>query len=137
MKSIRIGVFETNSSSSHSLTVSNGEIQKSTLSDQDGVIVGLLGDFGWEIEHYESQSSKLSYLLTQIQYDENLTSLAKAAIKEHTGFALVVAGEGYVDHQSSDTLNELLYGSDEEIKQNMINFVFNSGYSFDTDNDNH
>jgi hypothetical protein len=137
MKNIRIGVFETNSSSSHSLTVSSGELQKSTLSHQDGVIVGLLGDFGWEIEYYDSQSDKLSYLLTQIQYNDHLTELAKAAISEYTGLKMVVAGKGYVDHQSSDTLDELLCGSDEEIKQNMINFVFNSGYSFDTDNDNH
>lgn len=137
MKNIRIGVFETNSSSSHSLTVSSGELQASVLPDQDGVIVGLLGDFGWEIAHYDSQESKLSYLLTQIQYDDRLILLAKAAIKEYTGFKLVVAGDGYVDHQSSDALNDLFSGSDEEIKQNMINFVFNSGYSFDTDNDNH
>lgn len=137
MKNIRIGVFETNSSSSHSLTVSSGELQKSVLPDQDGVIVGLLGDFGWEIEHYNSQADKLSYLLTQIQYNDHLIELAKAAIAEHTGLKMVIAGEGYVDHQSSDTLNELLCGSDEEIKQNMINFVFNSGYSFETDNDNH
>lgn len=137
MKNIRIGVFETNSSSSHSLTMTSGELQKSVLPDQDGVIVGLLGDFGWEIKHYSSQSSKLSYLLTQIQNDEHLTELARTAIKEYTGLKMIVAGEGDVDHQSSDTLNELLCGSDEEIKQNMINFVFNSGYSFDTDNDNY
>lgn len=137
MKNIRIGVFETNSSSSHSLTIESGVLQKSTLPDQDGVIVGVLGKFGWEIEHYASQADKLSYLLTQIQYNDHLTALAKSAIKEYTGLKMVVAGQGYIDHQSHDTLNDLFSGSDEEIKQNMINFVFNSGYSFDTDNDNH
>ena len=137
MKNIRIGVFETNSSSSHSLTIESGVLQKSTLPDQDGVIVGVLGKFGWEIEHYASHADKLSYLLTQIQYNDHLTALAKSAIKEYTGLKMVVAGQGYIDHQSHDILNDLFSGSDEEIKQNMIKFVCNSGYSFDTDNDNH
>lgn len=139
MKQIRKSVFETNSSSTHSLCISGGELEDSYLRvNDDFETIVELGEFGWEIEEYSGQYAKASYLFTILQYNDELTELAKEAITEYTKTQGVeVRGEGYVDHQSSDTLDELFVGSEKEIKQNMINFVFNSGYTFNTDNDNH
>ena len=137
MRQIRKSVFETNSSSTHSLCITNGELEKSTLHHDDYTIEIPMGEFGWEIEEYYSQSEKLSYLVTITQYNDEQQDLVREAIKEYTGYDLVIKGSGYVDHQSSDTLDELFEGDEETIKMNLTYFVFNNGYSFATDNDNY
>ena len=52
---IRKNVFETNSSSSHSLTVSEGDITGQPFSDhtlREGVVIVGKGEYGWEFEQY-------------------------------------------------------------------------------------
>lgn len=74
MKQIRSGVFETNSSSTHSLVLRD----KSTpLSDSyltvqdDGYVHVSFGEFGWGYDVLDSQEEKLSYLCTMAAYSDN------------------------------------------------------------------
>ena len=66
MRQIRNGVFETNSSSTHSVSVRCGKgLQQNWMPvGNDGYIHASLDEFGWEIETYRDQDAKLSYLLT-------------------------------------------------------------------------
>lgn len=68
---IRNSVFETNSSSSHSVTIDRDEIldmdvHKDIL--RDGVIKVCLRDegYGWEWARYRNPASKIAYMLTQL-----------------------------------------------------------------------
>jgi hypothetical protein len=151
-RKIRTSVFETNSSSSHSLCIQNGSLDDSRLSKVDGIIYVEGGEYGWEIESYWSQSEKLQYLFTMIMsnhYEEAPENVSQytwlqEVIKEYTGAELQHTAPrddfypfGYVDHQSSDTLDEFLVSDKTECKEGMKEFIFNSRYYFKTDNDNH
>ena len=65
---IREGIFETNSSSVHSLVLMNQKLSKPNLRelriDKDGVIKIPLGYFGKDYRIYSSQKEKLSYIMT-------------------------------------------------------------------------
>jgi hypothetical protein len=77
---IRDGVFETNSSSSHSLTMAPGEIADFAIDRQalrDGKITVRLGGFGTSYHRYYLPSNKLAYLLaymTDASYLEEIPS---------------------------------------------------------------
>ena len=67
MRQIRRGVFETNSSSSHSLTVKGKDypLSESYLSvEDDGYVHASFGEFGWGYDKLTGQDEKLSYLCT-------------------------------------------------------------------------
>ena len=72
MKAIRNSVFETNSSSSHSITIGKQGILSPFCIpiNDDGYVVGEFGEFGWGYEKLKSQSEKLSYLLTMVAITE-------------------------------------------------------------------
>ena len=82
MRIIRHSVFETNSSSTHSLSLGNGLALCDTLelptNDANEVVVEL-GEFGWGYETLYLQSMKLSYLLTMVA----MTEINKETIPEH------------------------------------------------------
>lgn len=63
MKSIRKKVFETNSSSVHSITVLKENVGKPITDEK---IFVALGEFGWELDCYTEPSDILSYLYTAI-----------------------------------------------------------------------
>lgn len=68
-KKIRSGVFETNSSSVHSLVFSKEGLEPSVLPvDRDGKIITDFGEFGKEYCIYDAQAEKLSYLITCLYY---------------------------------------------------------------------
>lgn len=62
---IRSGVYETNSSSTHCITLQE-DINKDTslLPDKEGFIYLTTGEFEWEWESYGDSYNKASYLLT-------------------------------------------------------------------------
>lgn len=72
MKVVRSGVFETNSSSSHSLSIGKrGSLSPFRMPvNNDGYVEVDFGDFGWGYEKLESQLEKLSYLLTMVAMTE-------------------------------------------------------------------
>ncbi len=163
MKQIRHSVFETNSSSTHSVSIhrnSNKIEQNKMVVCDDGYIHATLGKFGWEEEDYDSQESKLSYLLTMAVHknglcaynitdeedQEAIDSLQKtedfkrisAEVANHAGCKGVVVdySSGYIDHQSHED-----YRSMDDFLDNygvsILEFIFGSDVVIHTDNDNH
>jgi len=94
MKQIRRGVFETNSSSSHSVTISKDRIE---LTEDDYIkrvdhmaktgknkVMLEFGEFGWGWDVLSDPSSKLSYLATIIlgEIDFNSAEISSTDDKE-------------------------------------------------------
>ena len=159
MRQVRNGVFETNSSSVHSISICNRELeQNKMLIADDGYIHIELGEFGWAIRNYSDQYSKLSYLITMAvhlndfyiwccnQEERKLeieafmqTEDFKHISDEISKYAgcngiIIDESEGYIDHQSiySNSLEAFLDLNNTDI----IEFVF-GGVIVHTDNDNH
>lgn len=161
MRQVRRSVFETNSSSTHSVTIRHkGLAQNCITVHNDGYIHTSLGEFGWEVVNYRDQEDKLSYLVTMLaekngidtwyRSDDSLKDkidklmetkdfkqLSKEIGKHAKCRGVVIdQSEGYIDHQSHEdyrTLQDFLddYGTD------IVEFVFGRGNVVHTDNDNH
>lgn len=157
MKITRHSCFETNSSSAHTISIEDG-VDYDTIVDWRDTgfyVVELEGcEFGWEIEDYTNPHTKLAYLITDVNYcneelKERLHRLIAEVFIEHTGLNLVIEDpvredgysfSNYIDHQSIGTAIEAIRedgNSDEQIKANIKNFVFNRKSVLHTDNDNH
>lgn len=145
---IRKSVFETNSSSSHSLTVTPGELcampfDKRVL--REGKLPIALGEFGWEWFRIYSTEGKIRYLATGIlkhSVDDAMAELhlehpqleqLSRVIKDFTGVELEMerGSQGYIDHDSSDVFAKA-FASDETLKQ----FIFGAESFVETSNDN-
>ena len=162
MRQIRHGVFETNSSSTHSVTVRQKGLQSNYMKiHSDGYIHTELGEFGWEIESYDGQEDKLSYLVTmlaeknggadiwwrsdktrqELVQDLMKTKDFKRISKEIGTYAkcegvIIDPSSGYIDHQSHEeyaTVQEFL----NDYRIDAVEFVFGRGVVLHTDNDNH
>lgn len=142
-KSIRKCVFETNSSSSHSLTISKGDLVKQPFRPdmmRQGTIDVMVGEYGWEYYRYYTPLEKIRYLLTQISNgkpaeldseDDRLKQLRRV-VMDFTGCELqIVDSEGYVDHDSEGVGMEL-FESDGKLKD----FLFSENSYIETSNDN-
>jgi len=151
MKKIRNAVFETNSSSSHSISVSDvnsDELMDNVMvMDENDNVVVEPGEFGWEEEVYNDSVTKASYMLTYIKNycgdrESEFEEMLKDVIKEQTGCNDVIFNEsgdkyynyGYIDHQSSS--NDQLHWVFEN-KETLRQFIFNRESILETDNDNH
>lgn len=145
---IRQGVFETNSSSSHSICIARiGTLDATLHVDEDGVCNVFTGEFGWEVCEYTDAPTKAAYCLTYAKgcgndSKENKSDLSmlESVIMKQTGAKSVVFVEGddsyykwgYIDHQSDAVCYDAF--KDEET---LSNFIFNSYSTLMTDNDNH
>lgn len=92
MKTIRNNVFETNSSSSHSLCIgANNELSPSYLSidDVDNCIHVEFGEFGWGYETTTDQYDKLSYLVTMLVETEGNSCKSMIDLRNTEGFQLI------------------------------------------------
>lgn len=142
MKLIRNNVFETNSSSCHSITLSNDVCIFDTLyPNDDGNIILTGGQFGWEEEEYSDAFTKANYAAVDLFNNEEKRRMFIDVIKEHTGCNDVVFDfsldwnndeYSYIDHQSCGTVSDYC-NNKEELK----NFIFNPNSILTTDNDNH
>lgn len=150
MKQIRSSVFETNSSSSHSISISStGAIDTTLIPNDDGIL--LIGPganetgFGWEIASYYDAETKAVYAYLQALYSKSqeYMNMLYKVILDQTGADEVIFtlsdsfnddNYGYIDHQSAiyETPFEPFY-SEEDLK----NFIFNKSSELQTDNDNH
>lgn len=161
MKQIRRNVFETNSSSTHSITYSKHYIKCTNnieVDEIDNKVHVCLGEFGWEIDSHEDSSTKLQYLITYVcaqnglttwwsedGFDEKVVELRsledfkniEECVKDELGCDGIEIDslDGYIDHQS-------LYGSnlqeyfDYEGVSNLYEYIFGN-IIVHTDNDNH
>lgn len=146
-RQIRRCVFETNSSSVHSLVISNDGREPSEFKlNKDGYIEVDFGEFGKDEKLYTSQYDKLSYLITCLYYlsgwdvegiyEKWEFEIIEEAICEYSGakgIRILGKNEPHIDHQSvpySDIEIINAYDKDE-----VINFVFNKYVSLKTDCD--
>lgn len=161
MRQIRNCVFETNSSSTHSVTIKHKGLSKNCIHiSKDGYIHTHFDEYGWEIRDYADQEDRLSYLVTMLaekndsriwcfsekEIRETIKNLMKTydfnrlsdEIGEYAGCRGVIIdpSEGYIDHQSHEgyrTFQDFLDDYDTDI----VEFVFGRGNIVHTDNDNH
>lgn len=152
MKNIRNNVFETNSSSVHSISVSKDGLESSKLSlDNNGYVVVGFGNFGSDLQYYNSQIDKLSYLITQCYYSNYnyyndyywcqdiysaveesynfkcIEDAIKSYINDCSGIKIKRGTIPDIDHQSQG--KEIVDYWDD---QSIINFVFNKYISLKT-----
>ncbi len=167
MKKVRKGVFETNSSSMHS--VSFGSMGKELLTS---AYVGKnylveFGEYGWEQDTLETQQQKLSYMLTMSQYfgehkyvpydtsDREAKMYAQISSNKYIHWILEmlkdVTGEehalpeftgeeldsGYVDHNSHNLFAGYYKLEKDEFKEKVKEVIFSWKCTITTDNDNH
>lgn len=130
---IRKGVFETNSSSTHSICVPKQgklEIPKSIAFD--------LGEFGWEEDVLDIVPERASYLYTAFCYNDRLSDFEKIVrILEDKGISVFVEpyskNDCYIDHGSQ--LNGFLDNicANENL---LMQYLFSSESYIQTGNDN-
>jgi|tagenome__1003787_1003787.scaffolds.fasta_scaffold15557292_1 hypothetical protein len=96
MRQIRHSVFETNSSSTHSISISNDVKTLDPLCVDENGVVAIDGQgFGWEYETYTDAQSKASYAMIYAhewsgeKKDEHIRILTDV-IKQQTGCKEVV-----------------------------------------------
>lgn len=132
-KLIRNGVFETNSSSAHSISISDGDKQfvlDTIYPDQFGVIRVYGGQFGWDFVKFNDAETKLNYAF-QDNVDEDLL---RKVVMDFTGATEVIfddKNDGYIDHESCG-----LAGSVCTDYESIKNFIFNKNSWLFTGNDN-
>lgn len=163
METIRKGVFETNSSSTHSVSISGGPgaVMEVPLLAEDGYLDIRTGEYGWERAWYSEVDSRLGYATTCIlNYAYDIFPSFLEMVKEVTGAkGIRVNGEiiesieqmeeiakekekergcyyafGYIDHQSVEGGDDILGVVYDPIR--LKQFLFNQGSHFETDNDN-
>lgn len=164
LRKIRKGVFETNSSSCHSISIASNAKNYMHLypSPEDNKIHVSFGEFGWEYERYRDPYNKLSYLLTMIMenhsyeiksmdefYELEEFKILDELIRDECGCEGIYLEsdecyydkdwnrfyiDGYIDHQS-------MYGSVIKFLGNygisMYDFIFDKNVCLVIDNDNH
>lgn len=144
MKLIRTNVFETNSSSTHSLSVDWNADYTSITPESDGMINVWSYDFGWDRETFSEPMYKLSYVMIYLrdwtrhlsddirsEYETKLTEM----VCEHTGAIgiAMTSPEGYIDHQSVECHDlDYLFQDMAEMKA----FIFGRNSYLETGNDN-
>lgn len=161
-KQIRYGVFETNSSSMHSLTIYSRSCHYYTTSFEieNNYVVVRPGEFGWGYDEFSSPSVKLEYavLLALSSVEYSITSeeefyeseefqMLNDLIKYTTPYDGIILKdfnfkydekwssfdhEGYIDHQSKMPLNMFL----SEYGIDLEDFIFGDNVLI-IDNDNH
>jgi hypothetical protein len=155
-KVIRNGVFETNSSSMHSISLNVAQdeyepIKPATGKSKNRELTISCGEYGWGPDSCSSWGEKLSYVITSIKANSDVASiedmqnhrffkLVKEVVHDFTGMKMVVDSlEGYIDHQSVDMLSDYLDDkkSDEDFMNDIKELIFNKKYTIVIDNDNH
>ena len=133
-KLIRKGVFETNSSSSHSIAIASEDkefVLDTIYPDQHGTIIVRGDEFGWDWFKHNDAETKASYAAQQFTHDSNALETLEYVIKEQTGAKRVIfkgLNDGYVDHESYGIVGKSAY----ELK----NFIFNKNSWLFGGNDN-
>lgn len=138
MINIRRQVFETNSSSTHSISIAGGTAGLlDTIVPKDGVIHLTGGEFGWEWEKYNDALTKANYAAQFAFNDPQMTDMLIEVIKEHTGAkdVFITAGIGHIDHQSAKSEGGKAQAAFDTPAQ-LKNWIFNPSSWLFTGNDN-
>lgn len=138
-KTIRMGVWESNSSSSHSLSISTYETLVYPYWNKEKTLYLTQGEFGWEYAVYSDVWSKVKYAYTlakgwQDSVPKYLEMLLEV-LSTIPNVGLILEDDsvdGYVDHESMDLAEDIFYS-----KNTLASFLFCSTSKVITDNDNH
>lgn len=138
MKNIRRGVFETNSSSMHSLSII-GSTNMAKKNEFGPITHVSYGEFGWEYDRLTDPVEKLSYLITEYQNDDAMFELVIRTFEDYTGSTVIVEEgdpegyypKGYIDHQSRGMISDELSNGIQ-----IRDLLFDYKYSIVIDNDN-
>jgi hypothetical protein len=131
---IRKGVFETNSSSSHSIAIATEDkefVLDTIYPDQNGIITIHGDEYGWEWFKHNDSQTKASYAAQSFANDDFQLDILKEVIIEQTGATDVVfegLNDGYIDHDS--------YGIVPTSKEELRNLIFNKNSWLFGGNDN-
>ena len=145
MKKIRVGIFETNSSSSHSFVKSNKKTEKTVDQLKQGRIVLGTGQYGWGYEELTTWLEKADYLAIEAnEEEEKRNKLLKILNLKYPNCEFIILGAlsddekereeldcGYIDHQSYGEIWEKLTDMDS-----IYELIFGTGKII-IDNDNH
>ena len=133
---IRRNCFETNSSSSHSISLSRNAAQFTSFEpDADGVVRLGSGEYGWGYDTFTSAWSKADYAAIDFDSYDQATAALVELIKIMTGAkAVEINVTGYIDHQSIGIARNIY---DNDGVEGLCNFIFNTGSTLTIDNDNH
>lgn len=121
MKAIRSNVFETNSSSTHSVSVSSKNSSYDNhdcldaFKDYDNKVHVEFGEFGWEICNYDTPYEKLQCLVTMLVETEGDNITCVDALYETDGFKLI--NDAVADYCDCDGI-----WIDEDIKFDSYNW---------------
>lgn len=131
---IRKGVFETNSSSSHSIAIATEDkefVLDTIYPNQDGIIVINGDEYGWEWFKHNDAETKASYAAQSFVNDDDSLDILKEVIMEQTGATEIIfsgLSEGYIDHES--------YGIVPKTSRELKDFIFNKNSWLFGGNDN-
>lgn len=144
METIRVGTFETNSSSTHSIVVNGNKFYDHLEQSPIKVKPDWGYGFGWQFETWDTIEQKLAYMVRcLVCYDYNANSLQDKIrpIQERLhnlgiDFELPTYEEyidGYVDHEDWYQMEiENIYKDDNEL----LDFLLNSSSYIEGGNDN-
>jgi len=139
MQNIRQNVFETNSSSTHSISINSNTdgIYDTIVPDDDGILWLTGGIFAWEWAQIKHTLTKANYAAVYARDNEKLTNMLTELLKEHTGAKEVVydLGDSYIDHQSDKNEGGACGEAFVNI-QLLKDFIFNPKSWLFTGNDN-
>lgn len=133
-KLIRKGVFETNSSSSHSIAIATEDkefVLDTIYPDQNGIVTIQGDEYGWEWFKHNDSETKASYAAQSFANDDTQLDVLREVIMEQTGandVEFVGLNDGYIDHDS--------YGIVPRSKYELKNFIFNKNSWLFGGNDN-
>ena len=133
-KLVRNSVFETNSSSAHSISLAKDDmdfVMDTIYPDQDGKILVLGCEFGWGWEKFNDSMTKLAYVFQD--QGSNSFDMIVEVVKEQTGALEVVFDEngGYIDHEGCGKAQEVCSN-----KESLRQFIFNKNSWLFIGNDN-
>lgn len=153
-KQTRHSVFETNSSSTHSISIayssSVGDLMSILPVNDEGNVVLNGGEFGWADETFHNAQTKASYLAVYCMQwcgdrKDDFLSILFDVIKKQTGCHQIILNFtceytstddqnwSYIDHQSAESQDyHYLFENPEQIRQ----FIFNPNSTLTTGNDN-
>ena len=151
-RQIRKSVWETNSSSTHSLTVAafaEGDILDTLYPNNNNQIIVEPMDFGWDWEDYSDPQTKLSYCAIYARDwvgddTDKYLAILTSVIQKQVGIDIEVQypleksksgyyRDGYIDHQSVEDRDlDYLFQEPELLRQ----FIFNPKSTLSTGNDN-
>jgi hypothetical protein len=131
MIKIRYSVWETNSSSSHSLSIIDGGYNLPTPNEKELILIG--GEYGWGYDKLTTWLEKANYLAVEAQNDYRRQEMFENVLKEVLKLDSIIynLGDSYIDHQSSGKI----WG--KITSESMLKLVIFGDSIIEIDNDNH